>query len=117
MTPLANAIYKLLVRRLRAGALSITYGDLSAALPARVATHQRSRNLHGALCEVSRACHARQLPRLPAMVWRADRKRPGPIYFGEAHPRLRSVEAQRAAWELEHAAVVAAAARYPAALS
>jgi hypothetical protein len=110
---LAAAIYKLLVRRLHGRTPTLTYGELVRALAPRHVTHRRSPALHAALGEVSLACRARGLPCLPALVHRADTGRPGPAYFRTAHPRVRAEAAQRAAWDVELAAVVIAEARYP----
>lgn len=113
MSPLANAIYKLLVRRLRGGHVHVTYGELSAALPDKLATHRRSRKLHAALDEVSAACRAYDLPCVPAIVWRAGDGKPGPAYFRCVHARQRTDASRRTAWLEEHAAVLRAIERYP----
>ena len=117
MSPLANAIYKLLVRRLQAGRTSMTYGELTAALPPSLTTHRRSSRLHARLGEVSEACRASGVPCLPAMVWRADTGRPGPAYYRHAHPTLRAESSQLDAWEREHAAVIRAGDRYARAVA
>jgi len=102
MSPLARTIYRYLVKRLRAGKTSLTYGELSAA----VDTHRRSARLHAALGEITAACRNHGLPCLPSIVWRSDTKMPGPAYFVHAHTKLRNGDAKREAWEKEHAAVV-----------
>ena len=112
MSPLASRIYRLLVSRVRRNTHSLTYGELAAA----VDVHHRSPKLHAALGEVSNACRHHQLPCLPAMVWRADSRQPSDGYFKVAHPRAHTDEARIAAWEREHARVLAEAARYPAKL-
>ena len=111
-SPLAAAIYKLLVRRLGAAVPTLTYGELVTALAPRHVTHRRSAALHAALGEVCAMCRARDLPCLPALVHRADSGRPGPAYYRQAHPRLRSDAARVAAWEAELAAVVRGARRF-----
>jgi hypothetical protein len=115
MTPLANQIYKHLVRRLRSQP-SITYGELASALDYRYATHPRSPALHAALGEVTEACRAKALPCLPAIVWLADKKRPSAGYYRVAHPRAKTAGARLSAWEREHALVVRDAAQFPARL-
>jgi hypothetical protein len=109
MSPLASSIYKHLVRRLRGGAKSLSYRELSRT----VQTHHRSARLHAALGEVIAACRARHLPCLPAIVWRSGRNMPGPAYFAHAHTRLRNPAACREAWQAEYAAVLAHRLRYP----
>ena len=113
MTALALAIYTQLVRHLRGKHPSITYGELAAKLE----VHPRSPSFHAALTEVTDACRAHQLPCLPAIVWRSGTHRPSTGYFAAAHPRARTDRSRLAAWEREHAEVIAAAARYPAMLS
>ena len=111
MTPLARRVYSHLRRR-AASSTSISYGELATTL----AVHQRSPKLHAALGEVSNACRHASLPCLPALVWRADTRRPSAGYYKVAHPRAATDRARIAAWEREHAAVLAAAARFPAKL-
>ena len=117
MSPLANQIYKQLLRRLRSNQRSITYGELAHVISGRTPTHHRSRKLHAALGEISEACRAQQLPCIPAIVWRHDRQRPGDGYYRYAHPRSRTEAARVAAWKREHAAAVGDIDRYPAALA
>jgi len=116
MSPLATAIYKQLRRRLRTDRPSLTYADLAQGLDYRHATHPRSPRLHAALGEVTEACRQAGLPCLPAIVWRADRKRPSAGYYKLAHPRATTDEARIAAWEREHARVIREAAKFPATL-
>lgn len=112
-SPLARSIYRQLVKHLRAGNPSITYGGLAKLVEA----HPRSAKLHAALTEVTAACRARGLPILPAIVWRADVDHPSDGYYKVAHPRARSFKSQLAAWEQEHARVIGAdAASWPSAL-
>jgi hypothetical protein len=107
LEPLAREVYRVLVRHLRAGHASITYAELAAAVSAKIPIHPRSSKLHAALTEVTNACRARGLPILPAIVWRRGEDRPSDGYYKIAHPRVRSFKAQLAAWEAEHARVVA----------
>jgi hypothetical protein len=116
MSPLANEIYKHLLRRARSREPSITYAELAAAVSARHPTHHRSPRLHAALTEVTAACRDAGLPCLPAIVWRRTERRPSTGYFKIAHPRARTDAARLAAWEREHARVLAEAARFPPAL-
>ena len=112
-SPLARDIYRHLVKHVRAGKPSITYGELATA----VELHPRSGKLHAALTEVTEACRARGLPMLPAIVWRADANHPSDGYYKIAHPRARSFKSQLAAWEQEHARVIGAdKASWPSAL-
>jgi hypothetical protein len=101
------------VRRATADAPPLTYGQLAAA----VEVHQRSPALHAALGEVTNACRHAHLPCLPALVCRADSKRPSDGYYKVAHPRAHTDEARISAWEREHAKVLEAAATFPAKLA
>jgi hypothetical protein len=109
MSPLAHRVYKQLLTRVRRSKPSITYGELASA----VDVHPRSPALHAALGEVSNACRHSQLPCLPAIVWRANTKRPSDGYYKVAHPRAHTDDARVSAWEREHARVVAEASRFP----
>ena len=109
MSPLAHRIYKQLLARVRRNKPSITYGELASA----VDVHPRSPKLHAALGELTNACRHHQLPCLPAIVWRSDRKRPSEGYYKAAHPRAHTEEARVAAWEREHARVVQDVAQFP----
>jgi hypothetical protein len=50
---------------------------------------------------------------LPAIVWRADAKRPSGGYYKVAHPRAHTDEARIAAWQREHARVLGAVEKFP----
>jgi hypothetical protein len=113
MSPLARTIYRQLRKHLRAGHPSITYRGL-AALAGEF--HPRSPSFHAALGEVAHACRHAALPVLPAIVWSAGANRPSTGYYKVAHPRAHTDEARRAAWQREHARVVASAAQFPASL-
>ncbi|HEY1556552.1 MAG TPA: hypothetical protein VGF94_17070 [Kofleriaceae bacterium] len=115
MSPLAKTIYKQLLRRARSHAPSITYAELAGGLGAR-SVHHRSPAFHAALGELANTCRHRQLPCLPAMVWRADTRRPSDGYYKVAHPRAHTEPARIAAWEREHARVIAELASFPPAL-
>lgn len=116
MSPLAHEIYRQLLRHLRAGHASITYGALAAHVSKKHPTHPRSTAFYVALGEVSAACRAKSLPCLPAIVWRSGSTRPGAGYYTAAHPRAKTDAARLAAWEREHERVVHEAAAYPPAL-
>jgi hypothetical protein len=112
MSPLASRVYKQLVSSLRHNKLSMTYGELAAA----VEVHHRNPHLHAALGEVTNTCRHLHLPCLPAMVWRADNRRPSEGYYRVAHPRAHTEEARVAAWEREHARVIASVEQFPSKL-
>ena len=116
MTPLANEIYKQLVRRVRTKSPSITYGELAELASKKVPTHRRSAKLYAALSEVTLACRAASIPCLPAIVWRAGAGHPSDGFFDLAYPRMRGKEARLVAWATEHERVIAHAARYPGVL-
>ena len=63
------------------------------------------------------ACRHAQLPCLPAIVWRADTRRPSDGYYKVAHPRAQTAEARLAAWEREHARVLREVAQFPTKLA
>ena len=109
MSPVARSIYRVLLRRLRERKTSITYGALARA----VKKHHRDPRFHAALGEVAHVCRHRGLPCLPAIVWRADTRRPSDGYYAVAHPRAHGDGARTAAWEREHARVVKERGRFP----
>ena len=115
MSPLASEIYKQLRRTLHSKS-SITYGELARAVSRKQPTHHRSPSFHAALSEVTEACRARELPCIAAIVWSSSSNCPSDGYYKAAHPRARTEESKKAAWEKEHAAVVREAASFPAAL-
>jgi hypothetical protein len=113
ISPLAREIYRRLVRHLRRQQHSITYGELAATVSEKIPTHHRSSKLHAALGELTLACRQRDLPLLPAMVWRNDSRRPSDGYYALAHPRARTDDARKAAWEREHDRIVREVDRLP----
>jgi hypothetical protein len=117
MSPFAQHIYRQLRRRVRSKRPSITYAELADSLDYRFSTHPRSRRLFAALTEVSLACRERDLPCLPAIVWRAGAHRPSPGYYKVAHPRARTEAARLAAWQREHALVLRDAVHFPTSLT
>jgi hypothetical protein len=85
MSPLAEAVYDILRRRVAAADPRITYADLARQLrdasdDFENITH-RSQQLYAALCEVGDECRRLRLPLLPALVVRADTRRPGDAYY------------------------------------
>jgi hypothetical protein len=116
MSPLAHEIYRQLLRHLRAGQASITYGALAALVSKKHPTHHRSPSFHAALGEVTAACRDASVPCLPAIVWSASDQRPSSGYYTVAHPRARTERSRAEAWAREHAEVVRSAARFPPAL-
>jgi hypothetical protein len=85
VSPLAEAVYALLRLRTAQADPRITYSELSEQL--RDAdeefsyVNRRSRELYAALTEVGAECRRLRLPPLPALVVRADTRRPGEAYF------------------------------------
>ena len=85
MSPLAEAVYDILRRRTATAEPRITYAELArrlrdAADDFEHVTH-RSQQLYAALCEVGDECRRLRLPLLPALVVRADTRRPGDAYY------------------------------------
>src|SRR5690349_19169497 len=98
MTPLARAIYKELRSHVVRGRLWLSYTELARLLsPAFPTMHARNRQLYVALGEIVHRCKRRSLPKLPAIVWRRDLRRPGASYYAVAHPRARTIAGQVAA--------------------
>jgi hypothetical protein len=94
MSPLAHAVYEILRSRTSLPEPRITYAQLAGQLrqisEEFAYVHHRSRPLYPALGEVGRECRRLGLPPLPALVVRADTRRPGAAYFagkstGSAH--------------------------------
>jgi hypothetical protein len=113
MNPLAAAVYEILRGRVGLPEPRITYAELARQCREsdeafETVTH-RSRELYAALWEVGNACRRLGLPPLPALVVRADSRRPGDAYY-EGMPPLRPDE-RIAAWQRDLDAVRRAA--YP----
>ncbi|MCI0640271.1 MAG: hypothetical protein L0Y72_22675 [Gemmataceae bacterium] len=108
MSPLAGAVYEILRERVKsADDPRITYAELARDLKDisesfEHITH-RSQELYAALCEVGDACKKRSLPPLPALVVRADTKRPGDAYY-EGMP-FKYRDERVAAWQRDLEAV------------
>lgn len=84
MSPLAEVVYEILRRRTSLPDPRITYAELAMQIrdvseEFEFITH-RSRQLYGALGEVGVECQRLRLPLLPALVVRADTRRPGDAY-------------------------------------
>jgi hypothetical protein len=85
MSPLAGAVYDLLRQRTELPEPRITYAELAAELRALSDefehVHHRTPPLYAALNEVGQECRRLRLPPLPALVVRADTRRPGEAYY------------------------------------
>ena len=107
MSPLAVAIYDLLRRRVGQSDPRITYGELARELRERAEAFEhithRSHELYAALCEIGAECRRLGLPPLPALVVRADTRRPGDAYF--AGSPLAHRGERTAAWQRDLDAV------------
>jgi len=115
MSALAAEIYRQLRRHVQTKH-SITYGELAALVSRKIPTHHRSPLFHAALGELTVACRAATVPCIASIVWSSATKRPSDGYYKAAHPRARTDQSKRAAWELEHAAAVAYATHFPVSL-
>jgi hypothetical protein len=98
MSPLAEAIYEILRLRVRLPDPRITYAELARQLrdlsDEFETINHRSRELYTALTEIGHACRCAHLPPLPALVVRADTRRPGDAYY-EGKPTADGVAAWR----------------------
>jgi hypothetical protein len=85
MSPLAEAVYEILRNRLSLAEPRISYAELAAALRDVAEefefVYHRSRELYAALGEVGKECRRLRRPPLPALVVRADTRRPGEAYY------------------------------------
>jgi hypothetical protein len=113
MNALAEAVYEILRGRTALPDPRISYAELARALrevdPAFEHLTHRSQELYAALWEVGGACKRLGVPPLPALVVRADTRRPGDAYF-EGMPLAHRGE-RIAAWQRDLDAVRAAS--YP----
>jgi hypothetical protein len=116
VSPLAKAVYALLRLRTAQPEPRITYSQLSEQLRDRDEAfdhiNRRSRELYAALVEVGEECRRLKLPPLPALVVRADTRRPGAAYFVGGCSGLVYRGDKIAAWREEVEAVKRT--RYPA---
>jgi hypothetical protein len=85
VSPLARAAYNILRLRVGQAEPRITYSALAEQLReiAEEFEHawHRSPEFFEALREIGRECRRRKLPPLPALVVRADTRRPGAAYY------------------------------------
>lgn len=85
MSPLADLIYNILRQRTALDDPRITYGELAEQIrdggEEFEYVHHRNRQLYAALVEVGGECRRLDLPPLPALVVRADTRRPGDAYY------------------------------------
>jgi hypothetical protein len=106
MSPLGEAIYSVLVRRVVLKNPLTTYHQLVRSLPPLdPPDNDITRNdarLYQALGEVGRACRDHGLPTLTALVIRSKEQSPGSGYYHQSHPETGSDPVrQREAWEQE----------------
>jgi hypothetical protein len=90
MSPLAEAIYQVLIQRVSLRKPVITYNQLVKSLPTLDSpyenlTHNDDR-LFRALGELGRACREEGLPTVTALVIRSMEKTPGSGYYQMFHP-------------------------------
>ena len=116
MSALAEAVYEILRRRVGLSEPRITYAELAAALrdwsEEFEYTHHRNPQLYTALGEVGRECRRLRLPPLPALVVRADTRRPGEAYYRGRRSGRVYKDDQISAWRRDLEAV--RQATYPA---
>jgi hypothetical protein len=109
VSPLAEAIYALLRLRTAQPDPRITYSELSAQLrdldEEFAHVNRRSQELYAALAEVGAMCRQRRLAPLPALVVRADTRRPGAAYFEGGCTGLVYLGDKIAAWREDVEAV------------
>jgi hypothetical protein len=115
MSPLAEAVYQVLRRRTCLPDPRLSYAQLAEQLRAASDDfediHHRSRPLYAALNEVGRECRRQRLPPLPALVVRADTRRPGEAYYAGKCTGIVYRGDKVAAWRRDLEAVKATA--YP----
>jgi hypothetical protein len=115
VSPLAEAIYAILRSRLSLTDPRITYAELAGQLrdasEAFEFIYHRSRELYTALGEVGQECRRLKLPPLPALVVRADTRRPGEAYYAGKCSGVVYKDDRVAAWKTDLEAVKRAA--YP----
>jgi hypothetical protein len=109
VSPLAEAVYALLRLRTAQPDPRLTYSQLSEQLRETAEefayVNRRSRELYAALAEVGAECRRLRLPPLPALVVRADTRRPGAAYFEGGCSGLVYRGDEIAAWREEVEAV------------
>ena len=116
MSPLAKAVYHILRQRASLAEPRITYAELARQLRDRSAEfehiYHRSQQLYAALGEAGKECRRLKLPSLPALVVRADTKRPGRAYFEGKCSGIAHKGERISAWRNEVEAIKQT--RYPA---
>jgi hypothetical protein len=116
VSPLAEAVYGILRLRPSLPEPRITYAELARALQdteeSFATISHRSRELYAALDEIGQECRRLDLPPLPALVVRADTKRPGAAYHGGRSQAAVPTAELVAAWREDLEAVKGAI--YPA---
>jgi hypothetical protein len=115
VSPLAETVYEILRGRLTLADPRISYAELAGEL--RDASEEfefiyhRSRELYAALGEVGKECRRLKLPPLPALVVRADTRRPGEAYYAGKCSGVVYKDDKIAAWKKDLEAVKKA--KYP----
>ncbi len=117
MSPLATAVYTILRARLKLADPRITYGELASELRNQSDEFEnitaRHRDLYASLWEIGRECRRLKIPPLPALVVRADSRRPGDAYYEGMTAKYRGERIAR--WRKDLEAVKTA--KYPHAKS
>ena len=102
MSPLGAAVYDVLRARTRLPDPRITYAELAETLRDTAEefeyVHHRNRQLYVALGEVGNECSRLKRPPLPALVVRADTRRPGAAYYAGTCSGVVYKGEQVAAW-------------------
>jgi hypothetical protein len=116
MSPLAEAIYHVLIQRVGLAKPLISFKQLVKSLPTLDSPYedltQNDDRLFRALGEVGRACKEQGLPTVTALVIRSLEKTPGAGYYQMFHPETGDDEGKRSkAWEDELARVTTT--KYP----
>jgi hypothetical protein len=115
MSPLSEAVYEILRAQASKAEPRITYKELAERLRDTsddfAHVNHRSQQLYASLWDVGRECRRLRLPGLPALVVRADTRRPGDAYFEGPGSRLFYKGERVAAWRRELEAVKGA--KYP----
>ena len=102
MSPLAKAAYNILRLRLTRAEPRITYAQLAEQLRETSEDFEhvwhRSPEFFAALRDIGRECRRLGLPPLPALVVRADTRRPGAAYFASKRAGASTRGDRVAAW-------------------
>ncbi len=109
MSPLAEVVYDILRRRTLLDDPRITYAELAEL--ARDAgddfgwVHHRNPQFYRALAEIGNCCRLMGMPPLPALVVRADTRRPGDAYYDDKCRGGQTRGERIAAWREDFEAV------------